>query len=111
MKEGDGIGFDPVGGARQQQTKQLRLMELVEQIGRQPARALDLVRGGADGSPDGLRAGDHGLISRKVGKSRDHRIQRYACRTVGVAVDKSSPSANSLSICSIDLPRVSIPRK
>ena len=44
MEEGYGIGFDPVGRAGQQQPEQLRVVQLVEQRGRQPARGLDIAR-------------------------------------------------------------------
>ena len=40
VEEGDGIGFDPVGRARQQQAEQLRVVQPVEQGRRQPARCL-----------------------------------------------------------------------
>ena len=118
MEEGDGIGLDPVGRARQQQTKQLRVVQPVEQRRRQPARALDLVSGRRHIGTDSLGTGDDRPVAGKVGSSRDQIIQAslstpciqgYACRTL--AADIFSPSASSLSICSIDLPLVSKPMK
>ena len=44
-------------------------------------------------------------------RSRNHRIQHYARRAAAVVAASSTPAASSLSICSIDLPLVSMPRK
>ncbi len=105
-----GIGFDPVGRARQQQPEQLRLVQSVEQRGRQPARGLDLARKlprRRDARPRPGRS--------PPGRRQDRQnvaigvFKICACRTL--AVDRSSPSASSLSICSIDLPLVSKPMK
>ena len=75
MEEGDGIGLDAVGRARQQQPEQPRLMQLVEQGRRQPAGLLDLVRGSCDRRADGLGAQDHAPVARKLSRSRGHRVQ------------------------------------
>ena len=75
MEEGEGIGLDPVRRARQQEAEQARLVQLVEQRRRQPARALDLVRSGRHGGADRLGTRDHGLVARKVGRSRNQRVQ------------------------------------
>jgi hypothetical protein len=71
MEEGERIGLDPARRARQQQAEQPGLVELVEQRRGQPARALDFVRRRRDGRTDRLGAEDHGLVARKVGRSRD----------------------------------------
>ena len=42
---------------------------------RQPARCLDVVRGGRDVGAHGFGTGDHGWIARKVESSCRHRIQ------------------------------------
>ena len=109
MEEGDGIGLDAVGRARQQQAEQPRLVQLVEQRRRQPALVLDLVRRRRDGGPHRLGAGDHGRIAGKIGRSRDQRVQDHALPNRRASV--GAPAASSLSICSIDLPLVSMPRK
>src|SRR5665213_3824931 len=117
MEEGEGIGLDPVRGARQQQAEQARLVKLVEQRRRQPARALDLAGGNRNRGAERLGAGDHAAIARQACGSRNQRIQRiqliqtYARRAVAASMDSSAPAANSRSMSSIDLPRVSIPRK
>ncbi len=129
MEEGDGIGLDPVRRAWQQQPEQPRLMELVEQCWRQPPRALDLARRRANGGTDVRGARDHGGIAGKIGQRRgrrvrewlfchridghggDHFARDYARRTTGIASGMPAVAASSRSICSIDLPLVSMPRK
>ena len=69
---------------------------------------LDLVRGGRDRRPHGLGARDHGRVARKIGGSRDQRVQGHASLERSV---QSGRAASSLSICSIDLPLVSMPKK
>ena len=75
MEEGDGIGFDPVGRARQQQTKQLRVVQPVEQRRRQPARTLNVVSGCRHIGTNSLGTGDDRPVTGKVGSSRDQIIQ------------------------------------
>ena len=75
MEEGDGIGFDPVCGARQQQAEQPRVVELVEQLWRQPPRLLDLVCGRGDRGTQRFGAGNHHLVARKFGSGCDHHGQ------------------------------------
>ena len=98
----------PFVWSRHEQAEQLLLMQPVEQVGRQAALFLDLGRGGGDGGPHDLGAGDHGRIARQLGGSRDQRVQvllssgRY---------QSAVPASSSRSICSFDLPRVSMPKK
>ncbi len=95
-KKVEGIGLDPVRRARQQQAEQPRLVELVEQRGRQPARLLDLVRSGLDG-----RLGRPRHARSRQGRRRDSAAD-------GINVSKTIPFervvhqavASSLSICS-----------
>ena len=82
VEKSDGIGFDPVGRARQQQTKQLRVVQLVEQRGRQPARALDVVGSCRNIRTYGLGPGDHRLVAGKIGRVCDRCIQDHACRSI-----------------------------
>lgn len=109
MEEGDGIGLDPVGRPRQQQAEQPRLMQPVEQVGWQAARHLDIVGGGCNRVPDRLGASDHVAVARKVGGSHAHIRLPQARRIVADAAT-SAVALSSLSICSIDLPRVSSPK-
>ena len=68
VEEGDGIGFDPVGRARQQQAEQLRVVQPVEQRRWQPARIFDVVGSGRDIGADGLRPGDHRPVACEIGR-------------------------------------------
>ena len=85
MEEGDGIGLDPVGRTRQQQAEQPRLMQPVEQIGRQPAGCLNFVGGGRNHVPDRLGAGDHVTVAGKIRRSRIHVRLPQARRIVAEA--------------------------
>ncbi|MGY3698485.1 thiamine monophosphate kinase [Bradyrhizobium sp. USDA 3240] len=84
-------------------------MQPVEQIGRQAAGHLNRVGGGRNRLPDRLRAGDHVAITGKIGRSHAHVSLPQARRMVAEAAT-SAVALSSLSICSIDLPRVSSPK-
>jgi hypothetical protein len=66
MEKGDRVGLDPVGGARQQQAEQFRLVQAVEQGGRQPPLPFDLVGGVGNRLADGLGTGDHVWVARQI---------------------------------------------
>jgi hypothetical protein len=75
MEKRHRIGLDPVGRAWQQQTEQLRIMQLVEEGGRQPARRFDLVGSGRDIGADGFGPCDHRGVARKIGSICDLCVQ------------------------------------
>ena len=84
VEEGDGIGFDPVGRARQQQAEQLRVVQPVEQRRWQPARIFDVVGSGRDIGADGLGPGDHRPVACEIGRLCDRSVQGYVCHTLAV---------------------------
>ena len=79
MEEGNRIGLDAVGRARHQQPEQPRLVQLVEQRRRQPARLLDFVGRRCDSAAQSLCLRDHGRVAREAdgrGSGRwDQRVQ------------------------------------
>ena len=99
MEEGDGIGLDPVRRARQQQAEQPRLVQLVEQRRRQPARVLDLVRRRRD---IGRRASARAITARSPARSAEFAIGVFKTMPAG----PSRPCADHRRKAIVPSPRI-----
>ncbi len=108
VEEGDGIGLDAVGRARQQQAEQLRLVRPVEQPPA-AAGASPRYRSMRPRRPGGRASArdDHGWVARKIGGRSGSVYPRYP----PLVRARQRRPASSLSIWSIDLPLVSMPKK
>lgn len=78
VEKGEGVGFDPVGRARQQQAKQLRVVQSVEKGGGQPPRGLDLAGSACNARENGLGPGDHRPVAGKIGRICDRNTRDHA---------------------------------